>query len=248
MGNTEKYVTGDRFRRIAEEMFDGNASELARALAMQPSSFYKYLNGERQPGASVLRRLTQLGVDLHWFLTGSGSMVRDNSHLNTLPPVDSTETQRKGTQRQETPDVEVSDQTPHRVMLTRVVVEEDGSPRLKDIEIEEWLSESLIRQTYGVDPSILRVFRVSGDAMKEILCPGDRIRAALWQGEALTDGSIYLFYQDPGGVLVRRVWIDGSQVRLVAEHSEVPARTLETGSWSNDFRPIARVLEVIRPL
>jgi len=126
--------------------------------------------------------------------------------------------------------------------------EEDGSPRLKDVEIEEWLSESLIRQTYGVDPSILRVFRVSGDAMKKILCPGDRIRAALWQGEALTEGSIYLFYQDPGGVLVRRVWIDGNQVRLVAEHSEVPALTLEAGSWSDDFRPVARVLEVIRPL
>jgi len=74
-----KYATGDRFKRVADELFGGNRSELARNLEMKPQALTKYLNGESMPGGLILIRLHNLGVDINWFLTGEGSLRLDSA-------------------------------------------------------------------------------------------------------------------------------------------------------------------------
>jgi len=48
---------------VADELYDGNKSELARACGMKPNNFSKYVseNG-RRPGAKVLIRLSHAGI------------------------------------------------------------------------------------------------------------------------------------------------------------------------------------------
>lgn len=62
--------TGERFHKIANEVFDGSLSDLARALGMKPGSFSKYSSGKTMPGGSILKRLIALDINLNWFLAG----------------------------------------------------------------------------------------------------------------------------------------------------------------------------------
>ncbi|MDB5033218.1 MAG: hypothetical protein JWQ98_459 [Chlorobi bacterium] len=41
---------------------------------MKPSNLQKYLCGDREPGASVLSRVANLGCNVHWLVTGDGEM------------------------------------------------------------------------------------------------------------------------------------------------------------------------------
>lgn len=235
MGKNGKYVTGDRLSRVVDDHYDGNASALARALEMNPTTFYKYVNGDRRPGPSVLARLTRLGINLHWLLTGEGPVLRSHSDRFQPLPI-----QTMGPETIEGPDEPL-----HRVPLVRVEIGDEG-PFLKEVGTAEWLTESFVRDVYGVEPGRLKGFRVSGDAMKKSLQAGDRTRGVLWRGESLTDGSIYVLYSEPGGVIYRRVRFDGDQIRLVADHPDVPNRTVEVDVWHKRYRPVAHVLELVR--
>jgi transcriptional regulator with XRE-family HTH domain len=63
-----KYKTGEKFRRIADELYDGVIGDLARALKMKPESFSKYTSGRTHPGWKLLTRLLNIGVNINWFL------------------------------------------------------------------------------------------------------------------------------------------------------------------------------------
>lgn len=62
---------------MADALYEGNRSELARNLEMKPQALTKYLNGESMPGGLILIRLHGLGVNINWFLTGEGEMLRE---------------------------------------------------------------------------------------------------------------------------------------------------------------------------
>lgn len=49
-------------------------SELARESGMTPQQLNDYLSGRRKPGADVLSRWAELGLDLAWYLNGTGQM------------------------------------------------------------------------------------------------------------------------------------------------------------------------------
>ncbi|MDZ7773361.1 MAG: helix-turn-helix transcriptional regulator [Balneolaceae bacterium] len=72
-----KYATGNRLKEIADALYGGNRSELARNLEMKPQALTKYLNGESMPGGLILIRMHGLGVNINWFLTGEGEMLRE---------------------------------------------------------------------------------------------------------------------------------------------------------------------------
>lgn len=61
---------GSRFKIIADELFDGNISELARTMGMSPQSFNKYAQGDTLPGTVVLKRVIEVGINLNWLLSG----------------------------------------------------------------------------------------------------------------------------------------------------------------------------------
>jgi len=62
----------------------GSITAFAEALGMQPSNLHKYLSGEREPGASVLARIAELGCNIHWLMSGDGEMYADNAAGNEL--------------------------------------------------------------------------------------------------------------------------------------------------------------------
>jgi transcriptional regulator with XRE-family HTH domain len=85
------HPTGDRFKRIAKENFNGKLSALAKALGMKPGSFSKYTSGQTMPGGNILKRLYQLDINLNWFLTGIGPMFRrDKEETSKITIEDST--------------------------------------------------------------------------------------------------------------------------------------------------------------
>lgn len=240
MGKDETFATGNRFRQIADQLYDGNKSELARSLNMQPSSFSKYVQGSRHPGAQVLTRISQLGVNINWFLTGKGPMMRSGPDPSNQPlPLKSNEDMAAS--------IESPDGSLRRIPVVRVRANESGDPILEEIGAAEWMSESYIRQTYGIPPEELKGFRCPGNAMAETIRPGEHLRGALWNGESLIDGGVYLVYA-PAGVMLRRLYIKNDTIRLVADCPDVPDQTVGTERWPGAFRPIARMLEVVRSL
>lgn len=65
-----KHKTGERFKKLAEELYEGNISDLARHMGMSPQSFNKYAQGKTMPGGKVLKRLIAIDVNLNWLLAG----------------------------------------------------------------------------------------------------------------------------------------------------------------------------------
>lgn len=82
-----KYETGIRLQKIADRLYGGNRSELARKLEMKPQALAKYTKGESMPGGLILIRLYGLGVNINWFLTGEGSMLREPDLTGVSEPV-----------------------------------------------------------------------------------------------------------------------------------------------------------------
>lgn len=235
MGKTESQDTGKRLRQIANRLYDGNKSELARALDMKPPSFSKYVQGQRRPGTTVLKRLSRLGVNLHWFLTGEGSMMRTPSDCSQPVSV----IHAMGPSELQGPDGPL-----HRVPLVQVV-EEENEIHLKEMGSAEWLSESFIQSVYGTSPDQLKSFRISGNAMEGMIEPGDRVRGVLWQGESLSDGAVYLL-DSPMGVLLRRLHLNADSIKLSAENPAVSAQKISKEEWHSHYHPLARVIEVRR--
>lgn len=66
----------ERLKEFSRVVFPSN-SAMARALGMSPSNLQKYLNGEVNPGVGLLDKLYRLGLNIHWLITGEGSMFAD---------------------------------------------------------------------------------------------------------------------------------------------------------------------------
>jgi SOS-response transcriptional repressor LexA len=65
----QKKQVGDRIREFAKSKF-GTLKSLGEALGMMPQTIQQYVNGKAYPGAPVLKRLSELGADVTYILTG----------------------------------------------------------------------------------------------------------------------------------------------------------------------------------
>lgn len=83
-----KYATGKRLKIVADHLFDGNMSELARRLEMKPQALTKYTKGESMPGGLILIRLYKIGVNINWFLTGEGQRFLDHREGEVSEPLE----------------------------------------------------------------------------------------------------------------------------------------------------------------
>lgn len=59
-------------------------SEFARQSDISPQQLSEYLKGNKRPGGEMLERWASLGLNIHWYLTGSGDMDAP-SHQATEP-------------------------------------------------------------------------------------------------------------------------------------------------------------------
>lgn len=115
-------------------------------------------------------------------------------------------------------------------------------------ENEEWLSASFIRREYNVAPERVRTMRVRGNSMIETIEPGDRIRVAIWDGERLWEGSVYVLH-GPGGLTIKRyAGVRSGHVLLAADNPDVEDRKIPQDRWDDEYRPVAWALEVTQPL
>lgn len=83
-----KYRTGRRLKKIADLLYEGNQSELARKLEMKPQALVKYLKGESMPGGLILIRLHDIGVNINWFLTGEGDILLEKQKPRVSEPIE----------------------------------------------------------------------------------------------------------------------------------------------------------------
>jgi hypothetical protein len=68
----------ERLQYVIDLVFGGEKGLFTGAIEMAPTAIYKYLNGQRQPGADLLIRMARLGINIHWLITGEGSMFAPN--------------------------------------------------------------------------------------------------------------------------------------------------------------------------
>jgi hypothetical protein len=139
------------------------------------------------------------------------------------------------------------------IPFVEVRIGDDGEVHLDNIGDPEWLSASFIRHQYGVDPGRLRNFRVSCNQMADTIRPGDRIRTALLDTdrphEEISSGNVYVLF-GPNGVFTVRIRKsdETSDLLLTGDNPDVEDREVSSQQWREAFHPIARVLDVIRPL
>lgn len=238
--------TGKRLRALADRLYGGNKSDLARSLGMKPTSFVKYTKGRRRPGAIILAKLSRMGVNINWLLTGVGPM------LVSGPPPDRQHGRDPDSGTEYRPDksddkIDRSEEQFYRIPLLAIREDPDRGVQLVETGMEEWIPEGFIRKEYGVAPELLRDFRVTGDSMAETLRPGDRVRAVLWEDQVLTDGALYLV-RTADTFLIRRVRRREEEVVLVADHPDVADRAVPQEEWESEFTLVARILEVVRSL
>jgi phage repressor protein C with HTH and peptisase S24 domain len=246
---------GDRFEEVAELLFDGSKSELARALDMKPPSFYKYAAGRRHPGAQILLRVTQMGISVDWLLSGEGPRFRGGAVQARA--VQSTaaqgETAQGETAQGETAQGEATEARhsssggPYRVPVVALRQGSDGPP-LKPTGAAEWIGARGLRERHGVDPVAVRVLSASGDAMRPTIEPGDRVWIAMCDEPAsLCSGNIYLT-EGGMGIALRRLRLEDDVVILEADNPDVAHQIVDGEAWRTSYKVLGRAFEVTRPL
>lgn len=235
-----------RLRKVAEELYDGNKSDLARAAGMKPSNFSKYVSGGRRPGAKVLVRLSHTGINMNWLLNGEGPMTLENGDFDR--PADQLVVRDKDLACE----LEQSGISLQRVPQLRVEAEAGRGAEVyvadEIEENEEWLSEAFIRREYNVAPEKVRTMRVRGHSMSPTIEPGSRIRVALWDGEPLWEHTVYVIHTPVGLTIKRYAGLTNGHVLLTADNEDVDDREIPQERWDEDYRPVAWALEVTSPL
>jgi phage repressor protein C with HTH and peptisase S24 domain len=233
----------DRLKKVSERLCGGNNSQLAREMDMKPSTFGKYMSGDRQPGAAVLVRLSRMGINLNWLLEGQGPMMAKNGEATPKMVVQDKdlayELEESGIEMRRVPQLRVEVEAGEGVeVYVPDEIEED----------EEWLSAAFIRREYNVAPDKVRTLWVRGNSMRDTIEPGNRIRVALWDGETLWENTIYVLY-GPGGLTIKRYQgVHDEHVLLTADNPDVQNREVPQDRWEGEYRPVAWALEVTQPL
>lgn len=72
---------GDRIRLFGLSKY-GKIKDFADAMHMKPSNLQLYMSGRREPGTVILQRISAVGGNTDWVLTGEGEMLSGKRPLN----------------------------------------------------------------------------------------------------------------------------------------------------------------------
>jgi len=206
----------------------------------------KYERGKSVPSAEILKLLfSEIGVNLQWLISGEGEMWGSYNENGSTSPLEvrdkdlAFELKTSGIEMQRVPQLRVEAEAGEGIeVYVPDEIEED----------EEWLSTAFIRREYNVAPDKVRTMWVRGNSMVDTIEPGDRIRVALWDGEVLREGNIYVLY-GPGGLTIKRYQgVHNGHVLLTADNPDVRDREVPQDRWEGEYRPVAWALEVTQPL
>lgn len=74
----EENSIGYRLRVVSNLKFN-TITDFAKYLGMKQASLYDYLNDNSKPGAELLIKISHLGINLEWLLTGEGGMLTEKA-------------------------------------------------------------------------------------------------------------------------------------------------------------------------
>ncbi len=78
----ERIEIGARLKQYSEQNYKSHA-DFARIFGVSPQALTNYYNGRNVPGGEFLSRLSKLGCDLNWLLTGKASTGNNISQFKT---------------------------------------------------------------------------------------------------------------------------------------------------------------------
>lgn len=138
------------------------------------------------------------------------------------------------------------------VRIPQVTVETecgDGAAHVGFEEVEGYVvyPEWQIRQEFGVEPSRVKEIRTRGSSMEPTIMPGQRLFVALWDGQPLQDGLVYVIH-GPGGVQIKRLFIEPDHIHVWSDNAEAPRFRVKLEQWDRDYRVMAVALEINRKL
>ncbi len=236
---------GERLRKVAQLLFDGNKSDLARAMDMKPSSFGKYLRGTRRPGASVLERLTRMGVNVDWLLTGRPPILHERAssrQINASVLEDARSKHHSRSHRSmSAAESSSTDGQFYRIPTVKAQLR-DGAVQFEEVGEPECISARAIWSNYGTSPDRLHSFVISSNRMTPTIRPGERVRGVLLDSmtslEKISNGNIYLIHSTED-ILVTRLY--KRRTDETADNDHTGEQSQNSGSAAVSSRPFQNV-------
>jgi phage repressor protein C with HTH and peptisase S24 domain len=196
-----------------------NKRQFADSLGINQSVSGDIELGKRDPSREVMLKLASIyKVDIHWLLTGEGSLIRESAHrLERLPIYESSKLP------------EGSFLVP---LLDQRLSAGSGDYLPEEDEIRALIPVPSYLSRYGKDIAALTV---DGDSMMPTLHRGDMVvcDSGGWSGEG-----IYAV-QMGGSGFVKRITKAPGKIVLISDNPKYPAR--EEPEESDDIKIIGRV-------
>ena len=232
-------------------------TEMAEKLEKGQRTYSHYENG-RFPPEDALRSLVQLGLNPTWLLTGQGTM-----EMTGAPGSDGTPTEALQPDAHDVSGVLRVEEEETVAQLealgielhpiARVGVEADAGtgvevyPEDELEEVAEWLPAQVIRTRYKVPPWRVKRLLVRGNSMVPTLQPGQEVRIALWNGEHLWDGRVYVL-NSPFGVIIKRLRLRHDHLVIASDNPEEENLQLSGDEFNEHYRVVAWLLDKVEYL
>lgn len=69
----------DRFKIVIHQVSDGNKSEFSRKIGVTYATVLNLLKGKSNFDLDALGKIAELGINIHWLITGKGEMLIEKS-------------------------------------------------------------------------------------------------------------------------------------------------------------------------
>lgn len=215
--------------------------------------------GESNPSLSTIQALiAKTDVNPTWLLTGQGTMETSGAPGGDGPPAEALQPNSRdvsGVLRVEEEETVAQLEALGIELhpIARVGVEAEAGtgfkvhPEDELEEVAEWLPAQVIRTRYKVPPWRVKRLLVRGNSMVPTLQPGQEVRIALWNGEHLWDGRVYVL-NSPFGVIIKRLRLRHDHLVIASDNPEEENQKLSGDEFHEHYRVVAWLLDKVESL
>lgn len=175
-----------------------NFNRFASDVDVQLPNLYKYFNDEREPGLNFLRKLFELGFDVHWLISKEHNYITNKNNLVPSPEIN-----------------HISQNTEFSYLANI------PAGRGEITMLSDWIEKKVLNISPH-DHFLLRIDEEFGWSMKPILKPGDFIVASTKQMH-FNNGDIVAARWDKTKGAIKILNINKDDKSWIALHSANPA-------------------------